>query len=66
MRKLGIISNDDDANCAAAAEFDKFLNTTVQPRHFAALRDIFPAANALSDADLMQIASQAGTVSANA
>nr|TKW22727.1 hypothetical protein SEVIR_4G247100v2 [Setaria viridis] len=58
MRKLGIIDHDADADHAAAKDFDKFLKSRMQPRHFAALRDIFPLANDLTDDQLMQTASR--------
>lgn len=60
MKKLGIVPREQDTEQVSAAEFDRFLRSTMQPRHFAALRDIFPAANTLSDDELMRITSQAG------
>lgn len=51
-----------DADHVAAKDFDKFLRSTMQQQHFAALRDIFPLANDLTDDQLMQIAASAGTV----
>jgi hypothetical protein len=58
MKKLGIISRDDEAELANVRDFDKFLVSAMQPRHFAALRDIFPAANALPNAELRLITNQ--------
>lgn len=60
MKKLGVVPREQDAEQVSTAEFDKFLHSTMQPKHFAALRDIFPAANALSDDELMRITSLAG------
>lgn len=57
MRKLGIIPADGDIE--HARNFDKFIATTMQPAHFEALRDFFPAARELTDNDLLQIAGQA-------
>nr|TKW15366.1 hypothetical protein SEVIR_5G233400v2 [Setaria viridis] len=59
MKKLGVVPREQDAEQVSTAEFDKFLHSTMQPKHFAALRDIFPAANALSDDELMRITSLA-------
>lgn len=60
MKKLGIITQEHEAAQVTDKEFDKFLATTMQPRHFATLRDIFPIANNLTDHELLQITSQAG------
>lgn len=59
MKKLGVISQDAEGDCVTPCDFDKFLHSAVQPEHFAALRDIFPLANELSDHELMQIAGRA-------
>lgn len=56
MKKLGVLPQDADPNCLTPCEFDKFLNTTMEPKHFDALRDILPLSNDLSDEQLMQIA----------
>lgn len=61
MKKLGIITHDHEAGQVTDKEFDKFLVTTMQPCHFAALRDIFSTANNLTDEELLQITSQAGS-----
>lgn len=64
MKKLGVISNDAEADSITSKEFDKFLSSTMQPQHFAAVRDIFPLANGLSDDQLLQIACQGTQVGA--
>lgn len=48
MKKLGILTQEHQTTSAADKDFNKFLTTTMKPCHFAAFRDIFPAANNLS------------------
>lgn len=55
MRKLGIITHNEEAGRVTGKEFDRFLVTTMQPRHFAALRDIFPAGKELTDDELLMM-----------
>lgn len=62
MKKLDILPHDAEGECMTPSNFDKFLHSTVQPEHFAALRDIFLLANELSDCELMQIAGRADEV----
>nr|XP_034579445.1 skin secretory protein xP2-like isoform X1 [Setaria viridis] len=65
MRKLGIISREEELHQEAAKDFDRFLVTAMRPQHFAALRDIFPAARELSDDDLRMVAQQAACTSSS-
>lgn len=64
MKKLGIITQDHEAAQITDKDFDRFLVSTMQPRHFAALRDIFPAANGLTDQELLLLTSQACAIPA--
>lgn len=61
MRKLGIIAPDEELHHQAAKEFDRFIAAAMLPQHFAALRDIFPAARLLSDDELRTAAQQAAS-----
>nr|TKV92775.1 hypothetical protein SEVIR_9G182400v2 [Setaria viridis] len=64
MKKLGIITQDHEAAQITDKDLDRFLVSTMQPRHFAALRDIFPAANGLTDQELLLLTSQACAIPA--
>ncbi|CAL4946299.1 unnamed protein product [Urochloa decumbens] len=55
MRKLGLCTADGPS---AGQKFGTMFHDTPDPNTFAAIRDIFPTARALTDADLMAAARQ--------
>ncbi|CAN6174394.1 unnamed protein product [Urochloa humidicola] len=55
MRKLGLCAPNDMPN---EEELKAVFTGPLDANHFASIRDIFPAAQALSDADLMAVAMQ--------
>ncbi|CAN6172135.1 unnamed protein product [Urochloa humidicola] len=57
MRKLGICMNDDDSG--QRQQLAEVFRGPLDTSHYASLRDIFPAARALSDAELHAAAMQA-------
>ncbi|CAO2186369.1 unnamed protein product [Urochloa humidicola] len=59
MRKLGLCQAEGATILGLKPELKAIFTGPLDKTHFAAIRDIFPAANALSDADLMALATQA-------
>lgn len=58
LRRMGLCPPDDHA--MPRQELSTVFTGPLNPHCFAAIRDIFPAANALSDDDLLAVAMQVG------
>ncbi|CAO2211314.1 unnamed protein product [Urochloa humidicola] len=56
MRKLGLWPADEQSTGGMQSELRAVFTGPLDSTHFSAIRDMFPAARALSDADLMAMA----------
>lgn len=66
MKKMGFIKPGRTDIDGARKEFDNFFTNTVNIQGFPALRDLFPAARHLTDAELMEAVQGARGLTAGA